>query len=220
MIIPEGAPAPVNETTLYYSKNGVVKEFTLSNFPSNDTTWKFVDAKNIVIKEGYKPPIYNFSIVQQDGVDITDTVLFDTEYSFLFISPDLETISPEEWLKIKELNSFIEKQGYKFYFLNGSPKNIIDAVQKKYNIPFSFCFTDVTTLKTIIRANPGLMVIKDGVILAKWHANDFPKPDELKGNLLSNLLTNYAKKNEQKRVYLLLSLLIITLIIIYNKRKR
>ena len=64
------------------------------------------------------------------------------------------------------------------------------------SLNFNFFFTDETTLKTIIRSNPGLVLLKDGIIVGKWHYNDFTETEEMKGNYLSGLLTNYRKRYE------------------------
>ena len=66
MIIPEGAPADKYETTFIYEKEGNRKEFTLNNYPANDTTWKFIDQKSVLVKKGYKPPIHDFSITAHE----------------------------------------------------------------------------------------------------------------------------------------------------------
>ena len=69
MKMPEGAEQPVLETTFILEKNGERKEFTLENYP--DSTWTFIDSKTKVIKQGYEPPIHDFSIVRlSDNQDI------------------------------------------------------------------------------------------------------------------------------------------------------
>jgi hypothetical protein len=220
MVIPEGAPSPVYETTLFYKKNGVIKEFTLQNFPSKDTTWKFVDSKSVLIKEGYTPPIRNFSIAREDGEDITQQVLSDNNYSFIFMSSDLKKITYNGWKKITEFEQYILKNGNNFYFLTGSPQNIVSSVKTQLNLDFSFCFSDVTTLKTINRANPGLMLLKDGTIVAQWNVNDIPNPKELKGGILSYVLTEYNKGIEHKRMLLLLSGLLLSFLTIWCLKQK
>jgi uncharacterized membrane protein YphA (DoxX/SURF4 family) len=220
MIIPEGAPSPVYETTLYYKKNGAIKEFTLQNFPSKDTTWKFVDSKSVLVKEGYTPPIRNFSIAQENGDDITQQVLSDNNYSFIFMSSDLKKITYSGWKKIMEFKQYVLKNGNNFYFLTGSPQNTVSSIKTQLNLDFSFCFADVTTLKTINRANPGLMLLKEGTILAQWNVNDIPNPKDLKGGILSYVVTNYHKDIELKRMLLLLSGLLLSFLTIWFLRQK
>lgn len=216
---PEGAPTDEFSTTLLYEKNGVVKEFTIDNYPSEDTTWKFKDSKSVVIKEGYKVPIHGFSVIQEDGTEITAQFLADTNYSFAVISPDLSKISPENWKKIIEIYNLAQKNNHSFYFLNGSPHGIVNEMKAKYKLPFSFYFTDVTTLKTIVRSNPGFALLKEGIILGKWHYNDVPQFNE-RGPLLSAVLTNDFRTIEIKRIWILgLGLVIVFLFLIIFKKK-
>ena len=67
MEIPEGKPADEYLTTFIYEKDGVQKEFTLENYPSDDSSWKFIDQKSVLIKKGYQPPIHDFSITTTEG---------------------------------------------------------------------------------------------------------------------------------------------------------
>jgi len=89
MIIPEGAPTDEYETTLIYEKDGEQKEFFLDNYPSDDTTWAFIDSKTKLIKAGYKPPIYDFSLITPEGQDLTDIILSDTGFNSLRLNRNL-----------------------------------------------------------------------------------------------------------------------------------
>ena len=89
MMIPEGAPADIYETTFIYEKDGKRKEFTINNYPANDTSWKFIDQKSVLVKKGYKPPIHDFSITSPGGEDLTQKVLSNPGYTVLMISKKL-----------------------------------------------------------------------------------------------------------------------------------
>jgi hypothetical protein len=92
-------------------------------------------------------------------------------------------------------------------------------MKAKYKLPFTFQFTDVTTLKTIVRSNPGLVLLKEGVILGKWHYNDIPQFNE-REPLLSVELTKDFRTIESKRVWVLgLGLGIVVLLLIIFKKK-
>jgi uncharacterized membrane protein YphA (DoxX/SURF4 family) len=83
MVVPEGVPVDEYQTTFIYEKNGTKKEFNLNNYPANDTAWKFIDQKSVLLKKGYQPPIHDFSITSMNGVDLTQKVLSDPGYSVL-----------------------------------------------------------------------------------------------------------------------------------------
>ncbi len=219
MTIPEGAQTDQYFTRLLYEKNGVVKEFTIDNYPSTDSTWTFKDSKSELIKKGYTPPIHGFSITTKNNEDITQKVLSDTSYSFIFISEKVEKIKPELWSVIQKYHHFAISNNQKFYILTSSLPDVTDMIKKTYQIEFDFHYADQTTLKTIIRSNPGLMVLKDGVILGLWHFNDFPQPDYFKGNILSKILTQYNKSIEWKRIGLLFMGFMTVMVVLFLKRK-
>lgn len=173
MIVPQDAPSDKYETTFIYEKDGKQKEFTLENYPKGDASWKFVDQKTVLISEGYKAPIHDFSIVTQDFQDITEQVVFDQGYTYLLIMHNLRAASGHGARKAEQLYRKVEKLGVKFYALTASTDDEIAVFKKKNKLTFPFCKTDPTTLKTIIRANPGLVLIKNGTITGKWNWRDF-----------------------------------------------
>lgn len=173
MIIPEGATTDKYETTFIYQKNGVQKEFTLENYPKNDSTWKFVDQKTVLVTEGYKAKIHDFSIVTLDFQDITEQVLYDPGYTYLLIMHNVKGASGTGLRKAERLYQQVVGRGAKFYALTASTDEEIQLLKEKYKLTFPFCKTDPTTLKTIIRANPGLLLLKNGTIAGKWNWRDF-----------------------------------------------
>ena len=181
MEIPAGAPQPEFETTFILQKNGVKKEFTLDNYP--DSSWQFVDSKTVQTKEGYVPPIHDFSIQKADGDDITDSVLTAKGYIFLLVSPHLEQADDSNFGDIDLLYEYCQERKIPFYCLTASTKKDIDHWGDITGAEYTFCFTDETTLKTIIRSNPGLLLLKDGTIIRKWSHNDLPSSSSLNAPL-------------------------------------
>ena len=181
MEIPAGAPQPEFETTFILQKHGVKKEFTLDNYP--DSSWQFVDSKTVQTKEGYVPPIHDFSIQKADGDDITDSVLTAKGYIFLLVSPHLEQADDSNFGDIDLLYEYCQERKIPFYCLTASTKKDIDHWADITGAEYPFCFTDETTLKTIIRSNPGLLLLKDGTIIRKWSHNDLPSSSSLNAPL-------------------------------------
>lgn len=183
MQMPPGAEQPEFETTFILRKNGVQKEFTLNNYP--DSTWEFVDSKTVQTKAGYEPPIHDFDITPIDangqpaGESVTDSILDNKGYSFLLVSPHLETADDTNFGDIDQLYEYAQEHGYGFYCLTASTPKAIRHWQDITGAEYNFYATDETTLKTIIRSNPGLMLIKHGVVIRKWSHNRLPKADEL-----------------------------------------
>ena len=181
MEIPAGAPQPEFETTFILQRNGVKKEFTLDNYP--DSSWQFVDSKTVQTKEGYVPPIHDFSIQKADGDDITDSVLTAKGYIFLLVSPHLEQADDSNFGDIDLLYEYCQERKIPFYCLTASTKKDIDHWADITGAEYPFCFTDETALKTIIRSNPGLLLLKDGTIIRKWSHNDLPSSSSLNAPL-------------------------------------
>lgn len=178
MEIPEGAKQPQFETTFILEKNGEQKEFTIDNYP--DSTWKFIDSKTIQTEEGYVSPIHDFSIEDtKNGEDITQEVLHDKGYSFLLISPNLAMADDSNFGTIDQIYEYAEDHGYRFICLTASTEKEIAKWQNITGAEYPFYTTDATTLKTMIRSNPGLMLLHNGTIIQKWSHNELPAEDLL-----------------------------------------
>lgn len=184
MTIPEGAKPTVFESVFVLEKNGEKKEFTLENYP--DSTWKFVEARTIIKEKGYEPPIHDFSLMDMEtGEDITENVLADKGYTFLLVAHRIEEADDSNIDLINEIYDYSVENGYKFYCLTSSLDYQIEQWKDKTGAEYPFCLVDDITLKTMIRSNPGLMLIKDGTIVNKWSDNELPDEYALNGRLES-----------------------------------
>ena len=183
MKIPEDAPKAVYENNFIYKnrETGEEKEFTEANYPWKDTlTWEFVKMEDpVLIQEGYTPPIHDFRIETQEGEDIKDFFLYDETYTFIVIASNLQKTNRDGMKKIAELAKTAKSKGYNFIGLTASSPDRFDSFKNETGAQFDFFNTDEITLKTIIRSNPGLLILKNGTILKKYHFNDVPKPEEL-----------------------------------------
>ena len=181
MTVPEGAEQPQFETTFILEKDGRQQEFTLDNYP--DSTWTFIDSRTVQTRQGYVPPIHDFAIVNADGADITDDVLSDPGYTMLLVAPYLEDADDADLDVINELYEYTRQHGYHFYCLTSSTERGIEQWRENTGAEYPFCSTDATTLKTIVRSNPGLLLLKDATVIGKWSHNDLPVIDESKWQL-------------------------------------
>ncbi|ADQ79410.1 hypothetical protein Palpr_1263 [Paludibacter propionicigenes WB4] len=175
MEIPDNAPSDVYETTFIYQKNGEQKEFTLENYPKGDPSWTFVDQKSVLISKGYKAPIHDFSIMNEQFDDITKQVLSYPGNTYLLICYDINETSVEGAMKAEQIYQKAKKKGIKFYALTASSDDDIRKFADKTGVTYPFWKTDMTALKTVIRANPGLVLIKSGTVEGKWNWRDFDK---------------------------------------------
>ena len=211
MKIPEGAPQPEFETTFMMKKDGQTKEFTLENYP--DSTWEFVDSKTIMIKEGFVPPIHDFSILSLNGDDLTEDILQQKGYTFLLIAPYLEKADDSNFGPIDQIYEYAEEYGYKFYCLTASGKQAIARWQDMTGAEYPFYNTDAVTLKTIIRSNPGMLLLKDGTVIQKWSHNELPNDSELYAPLDQLTIGTQKATSDTRMILKLLMLFILPLIV-------
>lgn len=179
MEIPEGEKPPVYETIFTYEKDGKREDFTINDFP-DDSLWTFVDSRTVLKEKGYEPPIQDFSLVSyEDGTDLTDEVLADSQYVFLLVAPWLEKADDSSMDLINEVYDYSVEHNYRFLCVTASGDEAIQAWQENTGAEYPFALADEITLKTMIRYNPGLMLLKSGIVLRKWSANDLPDEYQL-----------------------------------------
>ena len=204
MEIPEGAEQPEFESTFLLRKNGETREFTLDNYP--DSTWEYVDTRTVQTKKGYEPPIHDFALTTCDtGEDITEQVLTKKGYTFLLVSPRLAVADDSNFGDIDQIYEYAEENGADFYCVTASANDEIERWRDLTGAEYQFCNADETTLKTMIRSNPGLMLLKDGTIIDKWSHNTLPQTDDLTAPLQQ--LTIGKAQNDSTTERLLIVLL-------------
>ena len=204
MEIPEGAEQPEFESTFLLRKNGETREFTLDNYP--DSTWEYIDTRTVQTKKGYEPPIHDFALTSCDtGEDITEQVLTKKGYTFLLVSPRLAVADDSNFGDIDQIYEYAEENGADFYCVTASANNEIERWRDLTGAEYQFCNADETTLKTMIRSNPGLMLLKDGTIIGKWSHNALPQTDDLTAPLQQ--LTIGKAQNDSTTERLLIVLL-------------
>ena len=199
MEIPKGAKLPQFKTTFIMEKNGQRKEFTLDNYP--DDSWKFIDSKTVQTSEGYIPPIHDFSITDnKTGLDLTNSVLSHKGYTFLLIAPHLETADDSNFGDIDRLYEYAQSYDIPFYCLTASTTKAIKRWIDLTGAEYPFCITDEAVLKTIIRSNPGLLLLKDGTIINKWSHNNLPNEAKLSRPISQSSLGKMPKDSVPAKI--------------------
>ena len=182
MEVPEGAEPSIFETRFVLEKDGNRQEFGLEDYP--DSTWTFIEARTILKKKGYEPPIHDFSLLEvETGEDITERVLSDDGYTFLLIAHRIEEADDSNIDLVNEVYDYCVEYGYTFYGVTSSSEEEIEYWCDRTGAEYPFCQMDDITLKTIIRSNPGLLLLKHGTILNKWSNNRLPDEYDLTDSL-------------------------------------
>ena len=169
MEYPDDAEPDEYETTLIYAdQNGNEKEFTINNYPK-EGGWTFVRQNSKLVKKGYEPPIHDFEITTEDLDVITYDILTSEVPVHLVIMYNLQKSNMKLLPKIRALFEECTAKGEPVYLVTSSLQEDIELLQSQLEVALPICFCDPITLKTIVRANPGVMVVKDGVIIDKYN---------------------------------------------------
>ncbi len=166
MLIPENAPKAIFEDTWIYNVDGEDRTFTTEEKPWNIEGSTFIDRKTKTIEEGYVPPIHDFTM-ERDGEDLTEQLMKE-ERLVLIVMYNLQKTKPKGLEKIKEMSDMALQNGYTVYCFSASTEEEYLKIKKDYNLQFDLLFCDETTLKTIIRSNPGIIILDKGTITGKW----------------------------------------------------
>jgi len=156
------------------------EEVTISNVVySDDKWWEKPDwetvpekTKFVKVKDGYEPPIHDF-VIAYEGEDITWEIL-QKPVIFLVISKNLPSASVKGFEKITKFAIDAQSNGYEILGLSATSGSAMEEFRHMVQAPYTFAEMDETTLKTIIRANPGILLLKEAQVIAKWHHNDLP----------------------------------------------
>jgi len=218
MSIPEGADEGEYETSFILEKDGVQKEFDVNNYPYEDSTWVFVDSKTKVIREGYQAPISALNFESTDGEDLTERIIQNDRPVFLMIAPKLETMSTQYIASFIDIKNTAIENDYLFYVATASLSDACYKFDLEYQASFDYALCDATTLQTIIRANPGLVLIHKGTIIAKYNHTDLPAPSDL-NNPLSHSIKSMHQANSQLWLGLAVSILAGLLIMIFKHKQ-
>lgn len=180
----------VYENIYIYEKDGVEEEFTEDNFPWEDSTWTFVDYQSKLIKEGEKPLIDEFYITAyaKDGAgafvkggDITDDILTNKVVLFV-VSLSLDDAREKGMKQIIALADYAADNDIELLVATSSEAAAIEQWHREWGNPkVGYGLMDELTLKTIVRSNPGLLLLSGGTIVGKWSSRRLPSQRQLEG---------------------------------------
>ncbi|MCO5230834.1 MAG: DoxX family protein [Chitinophagales bacterium] len=172
--LPPDAKPYIYENKFIYKNNasGENQEFTADQLPTDWENWTFVDRIDKLIQKGDDPKCKDFAISDENGSDVTEVYMNEEEPIFVLILPNLKKTNDGNFEKIKRILDAARKDGYYDIALTGSNIEDVKTFLKKHDIQIDVFNSDETPLKTIMRSNPGLLILKKGTILGKYHHND------------------------------------------------
>ena len=167
-------------------KTGEQKEYLSPNYPWSDSTWKanwvFVNQR-IDDSQVIKP--HDLVIEDAAGNDVTKDVIENPGYQLLIISPDIGNANGEGMIKASKLAKSLEPKNVSSALICATGPDEIKKYLSLYSIDYPVYYADDIELKAMIRSNPGMILLHNGIIINKWHYNDFPSSKEVK-NIINN----------------------------------
>jgi hypothetical protein len=172
-----GATDAVYATNFVYEKNGVKQNFTAENYPWKDTTWHFVSSESKLVKEATgQSEIHDFSLTDSNQTDQTQAILTAKGYTFIWFLRQPDKAHVENIDEVRAIAAKAKALGIPFYAACSFGRDICKTYQEAWNMrDVPFMIIDGTVSKTAMRTNPGLMLLKDGVVTGKWSYLDYPK---------------------------------------------
>ncbi len=166
---------------IYKNKQtGETKEYLSPDYPWNDSIWKanwvFVDQR-IDDSQVIKPHDLIIENAQRD--DVTSGIIENPGFQLLIISQDMDETNGEAMIKASKLAAALEPESVETALITATGPEEVKKYLKLYNITYPVYYADDIELKAMIRSNPGIMLLHNGVILNKWHYNDFPTKAEI-----------------------------------------
>ena len=168
---------PAEETRIYLiyrnKATGETQEFISPNYPWNDSVWmsqwEFVDQRT----EG-GANFLGFSALDEDGNDVTESIL-TTDHLLMFTSHDLTKVTEKNWEKIRTITETAENKGYTVIWTVANEPEYVEQLREKYDFLYEVYYADELEIKPIVRSNPGLIWLDNGLVKDKWSAVDFNK---------------------------------------------
>jgi len=165
--------------------------------------------------DGEESPYSEFFIERiDDGEDITETVLNDSGYTFLLVAPHLEQADDSQLDELNRVYEYSLDYGYPFYCLTASTGTAISRWCDATGAEYPFCNTDDITLKTVIRSNPGLLLLHDGVVIRKWSHNSLPSDKALSERLEDSELGQLPTETVTSKILWVITWFVLPLVLL------
>ncbi len=194
MVLPAGKEADVFEQ-LYSMKNkktGETKKVNDKVYMADklweDESWEIIgEPESRLVKKGYDIPIPDLLITDADGTDHTQEIIANPYYNVIIVAKDLSTTNIDALQKINQTVTQMTKDynGLRVVLLTASASKDAQYLSDKMQLIAEIYYADLIPLKSMVRANPGVILLKGGNVMGKWHYNNFPDAKTIEDNFLS-----------------------------------
>lgn len=172
----EDVPAVI-KSIYRFEKAGQVMEFDEFTYP--DSTWNYLGSRSETVEFGRPARVADFAFMDADGEDYAPQILADTGYVCLLVFNRLEAADESRVDKINDMYDYCREQGVPFYAATSSDDEAVELWHKRTGGEYPILWADEIMLKTVVRSNPGLLLIKDGRVAGKWNVADLPSVEKI-----------------------------------------
>lgn len=171
----EDIPPKVDYTFIYRrTSDGVICNFNMDQVSGLSTEeYDYVDRKERIIRPGIPAEIQDFSAMDKTGFDNGLDLVMNPQFQFIVLSSNLEEADPDLMRKVADFGKqSLAAQTYIAFITvrNASTDNLV----KRYGLTMPVYYGDEIALKIPVRANPGVLLLKDGYVLDKWNVRQLP----------------------------------------------
>ncbi|MEI8202956.1 MAG: BT_3928 family protein [Bacteroidota bacterium] len=185
-------PTPEKSEVFLIYKNketGKEMEYTAKTLPYQDTVLmaklEFKEQKKKVTQEYKEAPIHDFIITSDSGADMTLQFVQNPSFQFFLVAYDLDKADQDVFEKVNPFFAECQKKNISFIALTGSSFDRVKVFKAQTHTSIPFYTVDQTALKSVVRSNPGLVLLHKGVVIDKWHYNDFPSFEKVEKKYLA-----------------------------------
>lgn len=192
MKIPAGA-VPDQYQIVYKLKNkvtGAAKEMNDKDYLKSgiwkDTNWEIIgDPVQTLVKKGYEPKIKDLIISDASGTNYTKELIENPYYNLVIVAYNLNGTNEQAIGKLNALTLDITEQyNTRVVLLTSNSAQDAAAFSKRNKFLAEIFYADAVPLKSMVRANPGILLLKNGFVINKWSYQSMPSLDKLKKEYL------------------------------------
>src|SRR5690606_12714924 len=156
-----------------------------------DERWEIVgEPETRLIKKGYQLPIPDLIISDAEGIDVTQEIVSTPYYNFIVVSTDVTKLDPIDYLALDRINNTLREisneENIRVILLTSSSSDNANYLNSQLDLVLEIFYADAVPLKSMVRSNPGVLLMRNGTVIKKWSKVTFPDKDKL--------IANYLKK--------------------------